>query len=829
MNHPFHFLSDAQLQSELDRCVYCEEKPCQAACPADCSPADFIMAARGGAKSDFQRSAAMILGANPLGGVCGAVCPDTFCVKACSRRLFDRPIEIPAVQAAIVEKAKRFGRRASPAKPANGKKIAVVGAGPAGLAAAGVLAQRGYRVTIFDRRRQLGGMMNLIPDFRLPKKIPRTDIEFIKNLGAIEFKRGATVTAPAILLAKFDAAIVSAGLGRPMQLGIPGEELAVSWEVFLDPQMKGNSVAGKRVAVLGGGAVAADCATTAARRGAASVEMVYRRRMQDMPVTAYERRLLLEHGVEISTCLKPLAVVRAGKRVQGLRLARQMLPKGKAPRPENFVVNAKEPPVFRKFDVVISAIGNRAALPTRATKGIFYAGDLVLGSSTVVESVASGKNAALEADAFLCGEPRPEIADQSKSYVVLAGTNPRPVSLDADFFGRRIISPLLLSAAPHTDGYDQMRAAYERGWSGGVMKTAFDNVPIHIPGEYMFVLGRTTYGNCDNVSGHPLDRVCGEVERLVREFPDRLTLASTGGPVTGRDKEDRAVWQSNTRKLETAGAMGVEFSLSCPQGGDGTHGDLVSQNAALTAKIVGWVLEAGDPSVPKLFKLTGAVTAIQPIIRAIQEVFARHPGKQAGVTLANSFPSLAFRPSATRRWDEGVVIGMSGAGVLPISNLTLAKVAGMGVTVSGNGGAMSYRDAANFLALGAETVQFCTAVMKYGLGYVDELHSGLSHLLAERGFGSVRELIGSALPDPITDFGSLTATKKIPAVTASLCEHCGNCARCPYQAVALNGRGVPEFDAALCVGCSLCAQKCFAGALVMRPRTKREVAALAEP
>src|ERR1039458_2429133 len=115
---PFHFLTDAQLRSELDRCVYCEEKPCQEACPADCSPADFIMAARGGAKSVFQRSAAMILGANPLGGVCGAVCPDTFCVKACSRRLFDRPIEIPAVQAAILEKAKALGIPASAPEPA---------------------------------------------------------------------------------------------------------------------------------------------------------------------------------------------------------------------------------------------------------------------------------------------------------------------------------------------------------------------------------------------------------------------------------------------------------------------------------------------------------------------------------------------------------------------------------------------------------------------------------------------------------------------------------------------------------------------------------------
>ncbi len=169
---------------------------------------------------------------------------------------------------------------------------------------------------------------------------------------------------------------------------------------------------------------------------------------------------------------------------------------------------------------------------------------------------------------------------------------------------------------------------------------------------------------------------------------------------------------------------------------------------------------------------------------------------------------------------------MSGEGVLPISYLTLAKVSGMGIAVSGNGGPMNYKAAANFLALGAQTVQFCTIVMKYGLGIVDELHSGLSFLMEERGLKSVKELIGSALPNPITDFMALSATKKLPQVVSELCEHCGNCTRCPYQAITLNGRKVPFFDAALCIGCSLCAQKCFAGAISMRPRTARELAAL---
>jgi dihydropyrimidine dehydrogenase (NAD+) subunit PreA len=410
--------------------------------------------------------------------------------------------------------------------------------------------------------------------------------------------------------------------------------------------------------------------------------------------------------------------------------------------------------------------------------------------------------------------------------VLLAGANPIPVPLEAEFFGRKIRSPFLLSAAPHTDGYAQMQTAYERGWSGGIIKTAFDNVPIHIPGGYMTVLGPATYGNCDNVSGHTLDRVCREVSRLVKEFPDRLTLASTGGPVTSRDEEDKAAWQANTRRLESSGVMGIEYSLSCPQGGDGTNGDMVSQNAELAAKVIDWVMEASDASNPKLFKLTAAVTAIGPLLKKIQAVFAKYPQKKAGITLANSFPGMTFRGNgqtpAGRRWESGVVVGISGEGVLPISNLTLAGAASSGIVISGNGGAMNYLAAANFLALGARTVQFCTVVMKHGLGIIDELHSGLSHLLQERGFKSVEELIGSAWPSPIADFLSLSAIKKIPQVAPERCRHCGNCTRCPYQAITLDAQGTPEFAAENCVGCSLCAQKCFAGALVMRERTQEE-------
>jgi dihydropyrimidine dehydrogenase (NAD+) subunit PreA len=118
--------------------------------------------------------------------------------------------------------------------------------------------------------------------------------------------------------------------------------------------------------------------------------------------------------------------------------------------------------------------------------------------------------------------------------------------------------------------------------------------------------------------------------------------------------------------------------------------------------------------------------------------------------------------------------------------------------------------------------------MKYGYRIIDDLHSGLSYLLKERGFNSVNELIGCALPNPLTDFMDLTPTKKISDINKDLCEHCGNCTRCPYLAITLNKKLIPETDASKCIGCSICVQKCFAGALYMRERTKKELELLTE-
>jgi len=821
-------LSDAQLRAEIGRCLYCADKPCQGACPADCSPADFIMAARVGEPADFRRAAALIMAANPLGGVCGLVCPDTHCMARCVRGDFDAPVDIPAVQAAIIAKAREIGVFPEFARPhGNGHKVAILGGGPAGCGAAAVLAQAGYAVEIFEAGTRLGGMAALVPDTRLDHDVLAADLAFVAALGNVTVHPEAGRQEPSALLAGgFDAIVVATGLGEPVRLGIPGEERALGAIDFLAAPERA-AVLHHNVAVIGGGAVAADCAEAAVRFGAADVEMIALERLGEMPLTRAELLGLIHAGVHVTGRTRVTAIESEGDAITALRTRRVALPMGATFHPSAVADVPESDALRRDLDLVILAAGARAAAVPGAHPGIVLAGDLESGPSTVVEAVAAGKNAALVVDAYVRGMAPPEIAHKNRSAAVLSGLRRLPVPLEADFFGSPMLSPFLLSAGPPTDGYEQMRRAYEAGWAGGVFKTAFDNVPIHIPSRYMFTLGETTFGNCDNVSGHPLDRVCREIETLRREFPDRLTLASTGGPVTGHDTSDRAVWRSNTRKLEAAGTCGIEYSLSCPQGGDGTKGDIVAQDAELTAKVVEWVLSVGDPSVPKLFKLTAAVTAIVPIVTAVKDAFARHPRAKAGITLANSFPALAFRRNGGR-WDEGIVVGMSGEGVAPISNLTLAKVASLGVVVSGNGGPMDYRAAANFLALGARTVQFCSLVMKHGVGVVGELHSGLSHLLEARGLRSVDELIGCALPEPVTAFEALSAVKMISDVDAQLCVHCGNCIRCPYLAIALDADKVPHTDAARCVGCSFCTQHCIADALFMRSRTPEEAAALRE-
>jgi NADPH-dependent glutamate synthase beta subunit-like oxidoreductase/dihydroorotate dehydrogenase/Pyruvate/2-oxoacid:ferredoxin oxidoreductase delta subunit len=802
------------------------------ACPCDCSPADFIKAVSVGEPSDIQRSAALIMSKNPLGGICGQTCPEKHCMAACVHEKFDSPVKIPAVQATIIEKAKQIGNMPTlNTQKQNGKKVAIIGAGPAGLAAAAFLTQRGYGITIFEKENFAGGMCNLIPDFRLDKSVLKTDIEWTLNLGNISFQPKVEIKDPQKLLSDgFDAVVVAAGLWETILPGIPNENKAIPGIPFLQKPDDYN-ISG-RVAIIGGGATAFDCSMTALLNGAENVELFALENLSEMPLDKKEMDMLIKSGIEVNTRIQINEILCEGKRITGISTNKIRLKKGKSFSLDSIESVPGSNLIRNDIHHVIIAIGAKPGIKTFEDPAVFFAGDIIEGPTTVVEASAAGKNTGEQVDAYLTNKNIPvferNLNGCVKSTARISGYNFLPVDLTTDFFGRQLTSPFLLSAAPLTDGFEQMKKAYDTGWPGAIMKTSFDNVPIHIPADYMFKFSGNTYANCDNVSGHPLDRVCEEIKQLVSLYPDHMTMASTGGPVSGDDEQDRNGWQSNTVKLEQAGSMAIEYSLSCPQGGDGTEGDIVSQNARLSQKIISWVLDIGDPDIPKIFKLTGAVTSIEAILLAIKEVFEKYPGKKAGVTLANTFPTMAFRKGSEQNWEEGVVVGMAGAGALNISYLSLAKAAPIGVEISGNGGPMTYKEAADFLALGCNSVQFCSMPTKMGYQIIDELKSGLSHLMANRGFNSVRELVGIALPEPIVDFMDLTSEKKISSSNHDLCVRCGNCSRCPYLAISKDQNGYPVTDPAKCIGCKMCNYLCFTGAITMRERTSDEMAVLRE-
>ena len=379
------YLNETQINAELKRCLKCPTKPCLKACPAQVSPHDFIKAARDG---DFAEAAKLIETQNPLGEICGLICPERFCQKACVRGKIDTPVEIPALQAAIMQRARTEGVSAeNPATKANGKKVAVVGAGPAGIAAAVELLRHGVAVTMYEKEAKFGGALNYIPQTRLPRQV----IEFTwKNLlqqnPLFKVQFGTEQKDYVSLRAQgFDGVVVATGTQKIRTLGIEGEELAVSWRKYLKTPEKFKS---KKVAIIGGGAVAADCAITATVLGAVSVEMFVRRRVTDMRISERERQRLIEQKIAINDMTRPLKIERKNNKLSLITSQTRFNNQGKLEDvPQN---TAKKD----GYDLIILALGSDSAEPISELPGIMYAGDVINGASTAVEAVASGKKAA---------------------------------------------------------------------------------------------------------------------------------------------------------------------------------------------------------------------------------------------------------------------------------------------------------------------------------------------------------------------------------------------------------------------------------------------------
>lgn len=370
-------------REEARRCLICHDAPCSKACPAGTDPAKFIRSLK---FNNVKGAAETIRKNNPLGGSCAMICPyDQLCQEACSRCGIDKPIEIGRIQTFLVEQEKAFDMRnvEAPDEKRAGK-VACIGAGPASLAAASLLAQNGYDVTIFDEQKKAGGMLTygIIPS-RLPQEMVDWDIHLIKELG-VTFELGKKVTSIDELKAKgYDAVFVGTGLWGMKKMDLPGMEAkGVHYALDYLKQAKetdGQAVTGNKVIVIGGGDVAMDCAATAKLAGAEKVMIYYRRTIEEAPAEMAEIKYVQEMGVTITTEFAPEEILTKDGNVDFVRF------KGRDGESQATV----------KADTIVFAIGQTAQeMGDLDAEGVFKGGDLVNGGKTVVEAVAEGKEAA---------------------------------------------------------------------------------------------------------------------------------------------------------------------------------------------------------------------------------------------------------------------------------------------------------------------------------------------------------------------------------------------------------------------------------------------------
>jgi glutamate synthase (NADPH/NADH) small chain len=321
-------LSAHEALVEANRCLYCYDAPCTHACPTHIDVPRFIKKI---ATGNLNGSARAIFEANLLGATCSRVCPvEELCEGACVLGSEHKPIMIGRLQRFAMDYAYRNGAPIVQVAATTGKKVAVIGSGPAGLSCAGELAKRGHQVTIFEKRELAGGLSTYgIIVLREPIDIAQAEVGMIERLG-VRVQRNRELGRNlgfGDLRKNFDGIFLSVGLGVTPELGIPGEELIIDGLSYIErSKMNGNQMkVGRDVVVIGAGNTAIDCATIARRLGANRVTMVYRRSAAEIAAYRHEFEFVKKEGVEFRFLAQPARVVAENGRVTGLECMRTEL------------------------------------------------------------------------------------------------------------------------------------------------------------------------------------------------------------------------------------------------------------------------------------------------------------------------------------------------------------------------------------------------------------------------------------------------------------------------------------------------------------------------
>lgn len=419
-------LTPAQAVLEASRCLYCFDAPCMQACPTRIDVPSFI---RRIAEDNVRGAAESILQSNPLGGFCARDCPtEVLCEQVCVRNVQQgRPVAIGRLQRFAVDgllesEDSRIFERA----PASGRRVAVVGAGPAGLACAHALARAGHAVVLYDAKAKAGGLNEYgVATYKTVGDYAQREVEWLLSVGGITLECGwalTTVEQFTRLQREYDAVFMGVGLTDTHRLGVAGENLAGvrdAVEFIAELRQAADPATipvGRRVVVIGGGMTAVDAAVQSKLLGAERVDMVYRRGPEHMGASRVEQDLACTRGVAIQHWLAPVELLGEGGSVRAVRFARQRLVAGRlVPAGEECVLEA---------DMVLKAIGQRLgdtvlaqfglilrdgriavdASGRTSLPGVWAGGDCIAdGQDLTVEAVAHGLRAARDIDLRLRG------------------------------------------------------------------------------------------------------------------------------------------------------------------------------------------------------------------------------------------------------------------------------------------------------------------------------------------------------------------------------------------------------------------------------------------
>ncbi|MGE5205581.1 MAG: NADPH-dependent glutamate synthase [Chlamydiota bacterium] len=428
-------------RQEAVRCLECRKPTCMDKCPVGVKVREFVQLIVAG---DFAAAAAKIREDNVLPAITGRVCPqEDHCEGSCLMAKKVEPLGIGYLERFIADYELREGMSPATMAPPSGKKVAIVGSGPAGLTAAGDLVQKGHQVRVLEALHELGGVLVYgIPEFRLPKQIIREQLDYMRQMG-VEFETdvvvGRTVTIDELMQEEgYDAVFVATGAGSPLFLNIPGEHLngvysanefltrinlMHAWEFprYDQPLL---DLRGKHVAVIGGGNTALDVIRSARRLGAEKASVIYRRSQAEMPARAEEVRHARDEGIEFHMLAAPIEFLSDGHGwLKATRCVRMELGEPDASgrrRPVPLPGSEFETPL----EVAVIAVGTSAnpviqsttpglrtnrwgyieadpATQRTSRKGVFAGGDIVTGSATVILAMGAGRRAARAVDEYL--------------------------------------------------------------------------------------------------------------------------------------------------------------------------------------------------------------------------------------------------------------------------------------------------------------------------------------------------------------------------------------------------------------------------------------------